>query len=152
MHRLIVKGANMDDNPGDEDVIRDLERRRFRAMRDGDAGVLDALFADELLHLHSDGTSDSKATLLAKIRDRELRCPDARYRPDEQVIVHGDTAIATGLVTGVIYVHEAALSLRNRALAVWSRRRDGWRLLAYQAVPAGPPVPAPRGGSREAAV
>ena len=151
---VITEGADMTDNRGDEDVIRDLERQRYRAMRDGDVGVLDSLFADELLHLHSNGTSDSKPSLLAKIRDQELRCPDVHHRPDEQVIVHGDTAIATGLVTGVIYVHEAAIPLHNRALAVWSRQRGGWQLVAYQStpVPAGQPVPAPQDDPQEATV
>lgn len=146
MCRLIVitEGADMTDNRGDEDVIRGMERQRYRAMRDGDVGVLDSLFADELLHLHSNSTSDSKPSLLAKIRNQELRFPDVHHRPDEQVIVHGDTAIATGLVTGVVYVHEAAITLHNRALAVWSRQRGRWQLLAYQStpIPAGQLIPA----------
>lgn len=125
----------MTDNRGDEDTIRGMEWQRYRAMRDGDVGTLDSLFADELLHLHSNGTSDSKRSLLAKIRSRELRCPDVHHRPDERIIVHGDTAIATGLVTGVVYVHEAAITLQNRALAVWNRHRGRWQLLAYQSTP-----------------
>jgi predicted solute-binding protein len=126
---VITEGADMTDNRGDEDVIRGMERQRYRAMRDGDVGVLDSLFADELL---------------AKIRSQELRFPDVHHRPDEQVIVHGDTAIATGLVTGVVYVHEAAITLHNRALAVWSRQRGRWQLLAYQStpIPAGQLIPA----------
>lgn len=134
----------MTDNRCDDDAIRGMEWQRYRAMRDGDVGILDLLFADELLHLHSNGTSDSKRSLLAKIRSQELRCPDVRHRPDERVIVHGDTAIATGLVTGVVYVHEAAITLHNRALAVWNRQGGRWQLLAYQStpIPAGQLTPA----------
>jgi ketosteroid isomerase-like protein len=57
------------------------------------------------------------------------------HHPDDQVIVGGDTAVATGQVTGTVYVNGVAITLYNSALAVWSRQRGRWRLLAYQSTP-----------------
>lgn len=119
----------------DASRIRELEEQRFLAMRDGDVEALEALCADELFYLHSNASRDTKPSLLAKLRDGELRCSDARHHPDEHVVVDGDTAIAAGQVTGTVYVHGSAVELRNRALAVWARRSGRWRLLAYQSTP-----------------
>jgi ketosteroid isomerase-like protein len=125
----------MTDARADTDQIRDLERQRYLAMRDGDADALDALCADELFYLHSNASNDTKSSLIAKIRSRELRCPDVRHEPEDEVLVTGDTAVATGRVTGTVYVNGAAAELDNRAMAVWSRQRGRWRLLAYQSTP-----------------
>ncbi|MDT5082425.1 MAG: hypothetical protein QOJ80_7062 [Mycobacterium sp.] len=135
----------MNDASVDADTIRDLEEQRYRAMRDGDLDALDALFAEEMCWVHSDTSRDSKLSLLAKIRDHELRCPVVRVHPDDHVIIAGDTAIATGQVSSTVYVHGIAATLNNRALAVWSRQRRRWRLLAYQStsIPTGRRRPAP---------
>lgn len=121
--------------PADELAIRQLELRRVAAMRDGDADALGVLLADELFYLHSNATSDSRGSLLAKIRSRELQCPGVVHSPDDQVIVTGDTAVATGRVTGTVQVNGHSVPLHNRALAVWHRQPGGWRLIAYQSTP-----------------
>jgi ketosteroid isomerase-like protein len=117
------------------DEVRALERQRFRALRDGDLDALDRLLAEELSYTHSDNSRDTKSSLLAKIRDSRLECSGARHDPDEHVVVGGDTAIATGQVSGTVRVDGATVPLHNRALAVWSRRKGEWRLLAYQSTP-----------------
>jgi ketosteroid isomerase-like protein len=128
----------MSDTQADVDTIRDLEWQRFRAMRDGDVEVLDALYTDEMFYTHSNATRDTKASLLAKIRDQELRCTDVRHEPEDDVVVIGDTAIAAGRVIGTVYVNGIAFAQRNRALAVWTRHRGRWRLIAYQSTPIPP--------------
>lgn len=128
-------GTEADAAGTDAARIRELEEQRFLAMRDGDVDALDALCADDLYYLHSNASRDTKASLLARMRDGELRCSDARHDPDEHVVVDGDTAIAAGLVTGTVYVHDTAVELHNRALAVWARQSGHWRLLAYQSTP-----------------
>jgi len=125
----------MTDMLTDAATIRDLEWQRFHAMRDGDVSALDALFSESLFYMHSNASTDTKQSLLAKLASAELRCPDALHHPDEHVILNGDTAIATGRVTGTVYVNGNAIGLRNRALAVWSRHSGRWQLLAYQSTP-----------------
>lgn len=126
----------MSDIPADVGTIHDLEKQRYSAMRDGDVGALDALCADELYFMHSNTSRDTKSSLLAKIRDQELRCTDVLHQPeDDDVVVIGDTAIAAGQVTGTVYVNGVGVELYNRALAVWTRNRGRWRLIAYQSTP-----------------
>ena len=125
----------MSDTRTDMDMIRELEKRRFRAMRDGDVDVLDALCAEELLFVHSNATRDTKSSLLGKIGNRELRCTELVHHPENEVVVLGDTAIAAGQVSGTVYVHDDPIELRTRGLAVWARHRGHWRLIAYQSTP-----------------
>jgi ketosteroid isomerase-like protein len=129
----------VNDTRADADTIRDLEKQRFCAMRDGDVDVLDTLYTNEMFYTHSDATRDTKASLLAKIRNQELRCTDVLHRPEDDVVVIGDTAIAAGQVIGTVYVNGIAFTLCNRALAVWTRQCGRWRLIAYQSTPI-PPV------------
>jgi len=119
----------------DAATIRELEERRYRAMRDGDTRVLETLLADEMLYVHSNTVSDSKTSLLAKITNEELRCDGMRHHVDDPVIVAGDTGIVTGRVTGTVHVRGVAVALCNRALAVWARQPGGWRMVAFQATP-----------------
>jgi Domain of unknown function (DUF4440) len=132
---------NMNDTRTDADTIRALEQQRFHAMRDGDVDVLDSLCAGELFYTHSNATRDTKASLLAKIRDQEVRYTDAHHHPEDHVVIIGDTAIAAGQVTGTVSVNGNTITLRNRALAVWTRQCGRWRLIAYQStpIPAGAP-------------
>ncbi|MBV9141002.1 MAG: nuclear transport factor 2 family protein [Pseudonocardiales bacterium] len=128
----------MSDTQADADTIRDLEKQRFCAMRDGDVDVLDALYTDEMFYTHSNATRDTKASLLAKIRNQELRCTDVVHEPEDHVVVIGDTAIAAGRVIGTVYVNGIAFKQCNRALAVWARQCGRWRLIAYQSTPIPP--------------
>ncbi|MBP2327565.1 ketosteroid isomerase-like protein [Kibdelosporangium banguiense] len=128
----------MTDDRADADAIHDLEKQLSCAMRDGDADILDALCADELVYVHSNATRDAKPSLLAKIRNQELRCTEVRHQPEDHVVVIGDTAVAAGTVTGTVYVNDRAIELHNRALAVWARHGGPWRLIAYQSTPIPP--------------
>ncbi|MBV9012428.1 MAG: nuclear transport factor 2 family protein [Pseudonocardiales bacterium] len=129
----------MSDVRADADTIRALEQQRFCAMRDSDVDVLDALYTDEMLYTHSNATRDTKASLLAKIRNQELRCTDVIHYPEDDVVVIGDTAVAAGQVIGTVYVNGAPFKQCNRALAVWTRQCGRWRMIAYQSTPI-PPV------------
>ncbi|MBV9161540.1 MAG: nuclear transport factor 2 family protein [Pseudonocardiales bacterium] len=129
----------MSDARADADTIRALEHQRFCAMRDGDVDVLDALYTDEMLYTHSNATRDTKASLLAKIQNQELRCTDVLHHPEDDVVIIGDTAVAAGQVIGTVYVDGIAFKQCNRAVAVWTRQYGRWRLIAYQSTPI-PPV------------
>jgi ketosteroid isomerase-like protein len=104
-------------------------------MRDGDVEALDALYTDEMFYTHSNAVRETKSSLLAQIRNQELRCSDLHHYPEDDVVIIGDTAIAAGQVTGTVYVNGIAIEQCNRALAVWTRNCGRWRLIAYQSTP-----------------
>jgi ketosteroid isomerase-like protein len=116
----------------DEDLIRELEVRRYRAMLDADVDTLSELLADDLVYTHSNAQSDDKTSYLAKVADGTF---DYRHieHPIERIIIAGDCAVVTGQMHGTVVLAGTEKALHNSALAVWSRAANaGWRLLAYQ--------------------
>lgn len=59
--------------PPDAAAILALEDQRFQAMIAQDFAVLDALIADDLRFVHSNGAVEDKAEFLRKLRDGERR-------------------------------------------------------------------------------
>ena len=106
------------------------EDQRYRAMEQADLDTLDRLCADEVSYAHSSGVRDTKAEYFGKIRSGYYVYHRIDH-PVERVEVLGDTAIVVGRMTADLDVGGVRKTIDNLALAVWARRDDGWRLLAY---------------------
>ena len=115
-------------------TIKALEDRRYQAMLDGDVETLGRLCADDLIYTHSLGDRDDRPSYLAKVSDGHFRYHRIE-RPEERIVVLGDTAVVAGRMVADVTVAGAAKSLDNRSLAVWVKTADGWRFLAYQPTP-----------------
>jgi ketosteroid isomerase-like protein len=111
--------------------ISALEDRRYQAMTDGDTGTLEALFAADLVHTHSDATSDSKQSYLDRLASGYFKYGPIAH-PETSVVVHGDCAIVIGDMRGEVRVGGQMRALNSRSLAVWVRENESWVLLAYQ--------------------
>ena len=118
-----------------EQDIRRLEDRRYAAMLAGDIATLDALLDDDLVYTHSSGTADTKQSYMAGVRDKVWEYVKID-RPDERVIVRGDTALVFSRLIIDIRVRGAPRHLDNRALAVWVLAGESWRLLALHSTAA----------------
>src|SRR4029450_1136152 len=69
----VVSGVRPFAEVGDkslENRILSLEARRIEAMVKKDIATLDALLADDLTYTHSGGTTDTKASFIALIKER----------------------------------------------------------------------------------
>lgn len=110
-----------------QQVLRTDEERRV-AQLNGDIGVLDSVIADDATLVYGDGSTETKASLLAQIRAGSLRWTKIEYDPP-QVRIYGDVGIVTGGARSstnngpvhVVYVTR-----------VYARRRGAWRLIASQ--------------------
>lgn len=117
--------------------IKQLEDARYAAMLGKDIPVLERLLDDRLIYMHSTGVADTKSSYIEGLRTgvwdyHEVGRTELRYQADgDIVLVFGKLAIRM-TTRGV---HKA---FESRALAVWVRKPDGWRLLAVQsgAIPA----------------
>ncbi len=113
-----------------EQEILALEKKRIAAMVSKDIETLDALLWDDLSYIHSGGSTDTKATHLALIRDRG-RYLGVDFSDTTQVIPLGSNA---AVVRGV-----AQIRLEGRAgypvlfLDVWAVRDGSWKMVAWQA-------------------
>jgi ketosteroid isomerase-like protein len=126
----------------DEKQVLAADDRRYAAMVDTDLAALEELCADELSYAHSSGVRDTKAEYLGKVRSGYYDYHRIEH-PVERVEIVGDTAIVVGRMTADLHVDGTRKTIDNLALAVWTRRPSGWRLLAY----APSPLPALTAGS-----
>ena len=111
--------------------IEELENKRYDAMLNADIHVLDDLLHEDLIYSHSTGGLDTKEIYLSALRDGVSIYKTVK-RDDQTVRIRGDI----GLVFNHVQIHAehkgSDLRLDNRLLAVWSRDKGIWRLLAIQ--------------------
>jgi ketosteroid isomerase-like protein len=111
--------------------IEELENKRYDAMLNADIHVLDDLLHEDLIYSHSTGGLDTKEIYLNALRDGVSIYKTVK-RDDQTVRIRGDI----GLVFNHVQIHAehkgSDLRLDNRLLAVWSRDKGIWRLLAIQ--------------------
>ncbi|MDN3060088.1 nuclear transport factor 2 family protein [Streptomyces sp. SRF1] len=120
----------------DADVVRELERRRFRAIVQRDFDGFAELAHPELSYTHSSGTLDTLESFVGKCESTYFVYHRIEHVIDS-VTVAGDTAV----VVGEMRVHMTAGGMRrrldNRSLGVWARVDGTWKLLAHQATAKG---------------
>jgi uncharacterized protein (TIGR02246 family) len=117
----------------EQEVLR-ADDARCAAMLAGDADALAPLLAERLSYTHSNGTRDTRESLLRKLAEgffdyREIE------NPVEQVTVVGDTAMVVGRMTASVVAGGKPVQLNNSVLTVWVREDGDWRLLGYQPTP-----------------
>ena len=111
--------------------IEELEIKRYDAMLNADIHVLNDLLHENLIYSHSTGGLDTKEIYLNALRDKVSIYKSVK-RDDQTVRITGDI----GLVFNHVQIHAehkgSELRLDNRLLAVWTRDKGIWRLLAIQ--------------------
>jgi len=114
-----------------ETTIRALEDERYEAVLRGDFDAFAALAHPELTYTHSNGAVDSLDSYRDKVENGFYLYHRIDH-PVDKVVVSGDTALVVGEMHADITAGGTRKTLANRALAVWVRADDRWRLLAYQ--------------------
>ena len=109
--------------------ILDLETKRIAAMVAKDIPALDAMLGDDLSYTHSGGTTDTKASFLALIKER------GRYLGIDylktQVSAWGES---TAMVRGLAQIRlEGTPGYQVLFLDVWGIRNGTWKMVAWQA-------------------
>lgn len=117
--------------------IASVDAARYAAMVAGDGEALAAFLDEELVYTHSDGSRDTYASYLEKVRTGhfDYHRIDA---PVDDTVLFGDCAIVVGRMEADVVVRGEARKLHNASLAVYRRKDGAWRLIAYQ------PTPMPR--------
>ena len=113
--------------------IESLEQIRCRALLAGDLPTLERLLAHDLVHVHANGAVQDRAAYLVDVRDR-LRFLHIDRGP-LQVRVHGDMAVATGLLSQQLHIRDRRQDLALTAFTtqVWRRNVSVWQQISFQA-------------------
>lgn len=115
----------------DADAIRASEDARYAAMLAGDFGAFAALAHPDLVYTHSTADVDSLDSYRAKVEGGFYEYFRIDH-PIDRIVVAGDTGLVVGEMRAELTAGGVRKTLANRALAVWTRTPDGWRLIAFQ--------------------
>ena len=116
-----------------EAEVRDLETRRQAALVALDMDALADMFADDIVHVHTNGMVHDKAAILGHIRGRaQFAAVDRR---NLSVRVYGDTAVLTGNLINTLRIPgEEQPRIMNAFATQVARRIDGaWRFVSFHA-------------------
>lgn len=111
--------------------VQRLEDERYAAMVSKDIPTLERLLDDKLIYMHSTGVADSKSSYIEGLRTgvwdyQGIDRTEPRYQVD------GDIVLVFGKLAIRMNSRGTFKAFESRALAVWVRKSDGWRLLAVQ--------------------
>lgn len=114
--------------PNDSTDLEQAERRRCAALMTDDSDTLAAMLADDLVHVHLNGSVDGKAAYLAGVREK-YGFADVERGP-LNVRIYGDVGVITGTLTQKIRLKATGEIIPIRAFTTqtWLRSGDGWLL------------------------
>ncbi|WP_440710482.1 nuclear transport factor 2 family protein [Herbiconiux sp. YIM B11900] len=116
--------------------ILDVERRRIRALIDGDIATLDELFDESIVHIHAPGLMHDKTQLLEHVAVR--RAYRAIDRGDLTIRRFGDVAVVTGMIFNTLGSPDGTeRKLSGPVTQVLRRGQGGWTYLSFQMTPSG---------------
>ncbi|MCU0444450.1 MAG: nuclear transport factor 2 family protein [Microscillaceae bacterium] len=114
-----------------ENVIQDLEKRRFMAQVEKDTVFLQQILADDLVYIHSSSILENKKEYIANISKRRWD-----YRKIEveknQVRVYQNTAIVTGTAQMSLFMQEKINTFRANYTAVYCKIKGKWQMVSWQ--------------------
>lgn len=113
--------------------IRAVEDERARALIAADYGALAAILADDLVHIHANGTIETKGEYLASIEAKLDFLEVGRQSFD--VRCFGDIAVSTGILDQKVRVKGPGVEVAMQAATtqVWRRVGKRWLLTNFQA-------------------
>jgi ketosteroid isomerase-like protein len=117
-----------------EGKIVALEKLWNQAYKSGDSKALDAILDDSIVLINDDGSMQTKKEFLASVKATNAQ--EQQVAPEAlKVHVHGDVAIATGVMR--VKGNEGAKSYvrPERFVDTWLRKNGNWVCIATDATP-----------------
>lgn len=122
------------DNAAAAAAVIAADDERIRATLAADVDALRGLYAEDLVYVHASGAQDTRASLLANVKEGPVRYRDLR-REQARVRVFGDTAVMNGSFTADVVMNGVDRSFPASFTSVWVRHSHGWNMAAWQATP-----------------
>ncbi|MDR5749463.1 MULTISPECIES: nuclear transport factor 2 family protein [Caballeronia] len=115
------------------EAIRGLERDRFRAMVEGDGETLDALLADNVSYVHTNGKRETKRQFIDAITAGRRRYRQIEIQSQDVMPAGRDTCLVSGRALIEMESKNGALLFPIAYTAVHIQNSGHWQLLALQA-------------------
>jgi hypothetical protein len=115
------------------EAIREMERDRFRAMVDGDGGVLDVLLAENVCYVHTNGKRETKRQFIDAITAGRRRYRQIEIQSQDVIPAGRETCLVSGRALIEMESKNGALLFPIAYTAVHVQTDGQWQLLALQA-------------------
>ena len=127
-----------------EAAWRAADDARVAAMTSADPAKLAATFSDDLLYVHSSGTSDTKTSLTANLTSGKSKYNAITYEERKFREVAPGLVLMTGRGKFVLGKAAPFTELHLCFLAAYRLEHGAWRFVAWQSckLPDSPPAPA----------
>ncbi|RKP53538.1 nuclear transport factor 2 family protein [Pararobbsia silviterrae] len=123
--------VTLDSIERETEAILAVERRRQHALIAVDLGALDALFAEDLVHVHSTGRVHDKTALLRHIERK--RGFIAIERGALTIRIEGAFAVMTGPMRSLMREADGSTAwMPSFVTQVLRRDAHGWRFISFQ--------------------
>lgn len=114
------------------DSVLQAERNRFRAMVERDFDILDNLIGEDLVYIHSNGSSDTKESFIGAITDGSRLYDDITIS-DPKVRVYG----SVGIINATCTYHRTSSegrpnNLTLRYTSVYAKIDQRWQHVSWQ--------------------
>jgi hypothetical protein len=117
-----------------KDIIRAKEDQRIEALLASNIAALDQAMSDDLIHIHANGSVETKEQYLKGVAERlEFLSIE---RPDFDVHqLAEDVAVSVGPMLQVVRLRTATDTVTMKAMVtqVWTRENGDWRSARFQA-------------------
>lgn len=122
--------------PNDQDSsaseVLELEKKRFRAVVEGDIDFLQEVISEDLYYIHSNGSVDTKDSFIGPIATGHRRYDNITLE-SSQVRLYGNTAIINGECTyHRKHPDGTPNNLRLRYTNVYINMEGGWKMVTWQ--------------------
>jgi len=116
------------------DLMHALEKLWNQAYKSGDTKALASILDDAIVLINDDGRVQTKKEFLPTVKATNAQ--EQQVAPEFlKVYVHGDVAVATGVLRVKGVEGGKSYSRRERFVDTWLRKRDNWVCIATNATP-----------------
>ncbi|KIG02305.1 nuclear transport factor 2 family protein [Caballeronia concitans] len=115
------------------EVIRGLERDRFRAMVEGDGAALEALLAENASYVHTNGKRETKRQFIDAITAGRRRYRQIEIQSQDVVAAGRDSCLVSGRALIEMESKNGALLFPVAYTAIHVQTDGQWLMLALQA-------------------
>jgi ketosteroid isomerase-like protein len=129
----LLAGAQ-DSDASIEGKIIALEKLWNQAYKGGDTKALDAILDDSIVLINDDGSIQTKKEFLASVKATNAQ--EQQVAPEFlKVYVHGNVAVATGVMRVKGVEGGRAYTRRERFVDTWLHKEPNWVCVATNATP-----------------
>ena len=126
------------------EVLR-LDADRLKTMGAGDSAGLAKLLSDEMVFVHSDGRSESKADYVKNLTAGDTAYSDLKTTDVNARQIAADVIVLTGAQEMKKRLGPTWSEIKLRFMSVWRNEAGTWRMVAWQSMrPSGNSVVPPK--------